>query len=82
MDCHTLKPKGTKSGCNGFVDITENGRMVFGLEVTSKVFTTIYNVELGKSDVLPNIWGRNSARSYESTAGRGYGKKRRSVLTA
>ncbi len=55
--------------------------MVFGLEVTSKVFTTIYNVELGKSDVLPNIWGRNSAKSYEGTAGRGYGKKRMSVLT-
>ena len=55
--------------------------MVFGLEVTSKVFITIYNVELGKSDVLPNIWGRNSARSYEGTTGRGYGKKRRPVLT-
>ena len=55
MDCHTLKPKGTKSGCNGFVDVTENGRMVFGLEVASKVFTNIYNVELGKPDALPNI---------------------------
>ncbi len=54
MDCHTLKPKGTKSGCNGFVDITENGRKVLGLVVISKVFTTIYNVELGKPDVLPN----------------------------
>jgi hypothetical protein len=56
MDCHTLKPKGKKSGCSGLVDITENGRMVFGLEVASKVFTKKnYNVELGKPDVLPDI---------------------------
>jgi 3-deoxy-D-arabino-heptulosonate 7-phosphate (DAHP) synthase len=52
MDCQTLKPKGTKSGWNGFVNITENGRMVFGLEVTSKVFTNIHNVELGKPAAL------------------------------
>ncbi|PWB54020.1 MAG: hypothetical protein C3F06_05620 [Candidatus Methanoperedenaceae archaeon] len=29
--------------------------MVFGLEVASKVFINICNVELGKPDVLPNI---------------------------
>ncbi len=30
--------------------------MVFGLKVASKVFTIIYNVELGKSDAFPNTW--------------------------
>ncbi len=56
----TLKPKGTKSGCNGYVDVTENGQMIFGLKVASKVFTNIYNVELGKSDTLPDIWVETS----------------------
>ncbi len=34
--------------------------MIFGLKVASKVFTNIYNVELGKSDALPHIWVETS----------------------
>jgi hypothetical protein len=78
VDC-PLKPKGTKSVWNGFVNITENGRRVFGSEVASKVFTNIYNVELGKPNVLPDIQGRNPIRGYEGAKGRGYDKKRMSI---
>lgn len=52
--------------------------MIFGLKVASKVFTIIYNVELGKSDAFPKL-GRNSVRSYEDAEGIGYDKKRTSV---
>lgn len=34
--------------------------MIFGLKVASKALTIIYNVELGKSDALPNIWVETS----------------------
>jgi hypothetical protein len=49
-----------KLGYNGYDDIIENGHMISGLKVASKVFTNIYNVELGKSDALPNIWVETS----------------------
>ncbi len=45
--------KGTKSGCNGFSYITVNGRMIFGSQVTSKVFKIICDVELGKPYMIP-----------------------------
>jgi hypothetical protein len=48
-----LLNKGTKSGCNGFVDVTTNGQMIFGLQVASKVFTIICDVELGKPYMIP-----------------------------
>ncbi len=48
-----LNQKGTKSGCNGFSYVTVNGQMVFGLQVASKVFKIICDVELGKSDIVP-----------------------------
>jgi hypothetical protein len=49
----TLKPKGIKSGCNGSFYVTANGQMVFGLQVASKVFKIICDVELGKPDMVP-----------------------------
>ncbi len=49
--------------------------MVFGLKVASKIFTIIYNVELGKPVVLPYS-GSSSVRSNNGAAGRGYDKKR------
>ena len=48
-----LNQTGVKSGCNGSTYITENGQMVFGLEVASKVFKIICDVELGKPDMNP-----------------------------
>jgi hypothetical protein len=52
--------------------------MVFGSKVTSKVFTIIYNVELGKPVALPHS-GSSSVKSNNGAAGRGYGKKRMPV---
>ncbi len=48
------------AGYNGYDDIMENGHMIFGLKVASKVFTIIYNAELGKSDALPRTWVETS----------------------
>jgi hypothetical protein len=44
----TLRPKGTKSDYNGCKDVIGNGQTVFGLQVASKAFTIICDVELGK----------------------------------
>jgi len=43
-----------------------------------KVFTIIYDVELGKPYVLPNL-GRNSARKDDGAEGRGNGKKQMTI---
>jgi len=46
--------------------------------MASKVFTIIYDVELGKPYALLYS-GRSSAKSDNSAEGRGYGKKQMSV---
>jgi len=43
--------------------------------MASKVFTIIYDAELGKSVALPYS-GSCSAKSNDGAVGRGYGKKR------
>jgi hypothetical protein len=48
MRLTTLRPKGTKSGCNGFFDVAANGHRIFCLLVAPKVFKIIRDVELGK----------------------------------
>ena len=37
-----LNQIGAKSGCNGSFYVTENGQMVFGLQVASKVFKKLF----------------------------------------
>jgi len=71
----TLKPKGTEPDYNGLRDIIGNGHTVSGLQMASKAFTIICDVELGKPYVLPEL-GRNSARSNDGTEGIGDSKKR------
>ncbi|MEA1998269.1 MAG: hypothetical protein U9N61_02940, partial [Euryarchaeota archaeon] len=43
----TLIPKGTESDYNGYGDVIVGGRMVPGLQMTSKVFIIICGVEPG-----------------------------------
>ncbi len=49
----TLAPKGTESDHDGWDDIMGNGQTVPGLQMAPKVFTIIYDVELGKPYALP-----------------------------
>ncbi len=49
----TLKPKGMEPDYNGLRDIIGNGQTVSGLQMASKAFTIICDVELGKPYVLP-----------------------------
>ena len=51
----TLRPKGTKSDYNGSLDIIVNGHTIFGLQVASKVFEIICDVELGKPFALHKL---------------------------
>ncbi len=74
----TLRPKGTKSDYDGSCDIIGNGRMIFGLQVASKVFGIICDVELGKPYALQKT-GRNSAKSNDGAEGRGESKKQMTV---
>jgi|LGVF01.1.fsa_nt_gb hypothetical protein len=48
--------KGTESDHNGWDYIMGNGQMIPGLQMAPKVFTIIYDVELGKPYVLPIFW--------------------------
>ncbi|KAF5417419.1 MAG: hypothetical protein C5S48_00375 [Candidatus Methanogaster sp.] len=43
----TLRPKGTESDYNGYGDVIVNGRTVPGLQMASKVFIIICDVEPG-----------------------------------
>ena len=71
----TLRPKGTKPDYNGCGDGIGNGQTVSGLQMASKSFTIICDVELGKPYALPEDPGRSSVRSDEGVEGIG-GKKR------
>ena len=70
-----LKPKGMESDYNDLPFIVGNEQMVPGLEMASKVSIIIYDIELGKPDMLPKT-GRNSARNDDGIAGNGDSKKR------
>ncbi|KAF5417749.1 MAG: hypothetical protein C5S38_00980 [Candidatus Methanophagaceae archaeon] len=45
----TLRPKGTELDYNGCRDVIEGGQMVSGLQMASKAFINICDVELGSS---------------------------------
>jgi len=53
MRLTTLKPKGTKSDYDGLRNVIVNGQTIFGLQVASKVFEIICDVELGKPYMNP-----------------------------
>ena len=74
-----LNQKGIKSDYSDSARTIGNGHLIFGLKVASKVFRIIYGSELGKPFALPNIRGRNSAKNYEGSEGRGCDKKRKSA---
>jgi hypothetical protein len=71
----TLKPKGTKSDYNGCNDVIGNGQTVSGLQMASKVFTIICDVELGKPNMLPENPGRDPVRANDGIVGKGIDKK-------
>ncbi len=64
----TLRPKGTKPDYNDCRGVVGNGQTVSGLQVASKAFTIICDVELGKPVrqevtlynclcATPSVWG-------------------------
>jgi len=73
----TLKPKGTKSDYNGCRDVTGNEQTVSGLQMASKAFTIICDVELGKPNMLPENPGSDPVRANDGIVGIGIGKKQR-----
>ncbi len=70
----TLRPKGTESDYNGYSDVIVDGRTIPGLQMASKAFIGICDVELGKLYMLP--LGRDPVRANDGIEGRGTGKKR------
>ena len=72
----TLRPKGTESDYNGYSDVIVDGRTVPGLQMASKVFIIICDVELGKPPKLPEYPGRDLVMANDGLWGRGFGKKR------
>ncbi len=75
----TLRPKGTKSDYNGYGYVMGNGQMVSGLQVASKVFIIICDVELGKPNMLLENPGSDPVRVNDGIVGRGFSKKRMSI---
>ena len=72
----TLRPKGEESDYNGWINVIGNGHTVPGLQMTSKVFIIICDVELGKPPKLPEYPGRDLVMANDGLWGRGFGKKR------
>ena len=72
----TLRPKGTKSDYNGYRDVIGDGQTVSGLQMASKAFIIICDMELGKPYALPENPGRSSVRGNKGAEGSGIGKKR------
>ena len=62
-----LRPKGTKSDYNGCEDVIGNGQTVSGLQMASKAFTIICDIELGKPNMLPENPGRDPVVRQEAT---------------
>ncbi len=72
----TLRPKGTKPDYNGSKHVIVIGHTVSGLQMASKVFIIICDVELGKPNMLPENPGIDLVRAIDGIVGRGFGKKR------
>jgi hypothetical protein len=72
----TLRPKGTQSDYNGYSDVIVDGRTILSLQMASKVFIIICDVELGKPHKLPESPGIDPVRENDGLWGRGFGKKR------
>ena len=72
----TLKPKGTEPDCNGCGYIMGNEQRVLGLQMASKVYIIICDIELGKAYALP-VSGQKSREGDDGAEVRGDGKKRR-----
>ncbi len=72
----TLIPKGEKSDYNGWINVIGNGQMVSGLQMASKVFIIICDVELGKPYMFLEYSGSDPVRANDGIEGRGFGKKR------
>jgi hypothetical protein len=64
------------SDYNGCVDVVWGGKTVSGLQMASKAFISICDIELGKPNMLPEYPGRDSVRANDGIVGRGIGKKR------
>jgi len=75
----TLRPKGTKSDYNGCGDVIGNEQAVSGLQMASKAFTNICDVELGKPNMLPENLGRDPVRANNGIVGKGIDKKQMSI---
>jgi len=75
----TLRPKGEESDYNGSFNVIGDGHMVPGLQMASKVFIIICDVELGKPYMLPEKPGSDPVRANDGIEGRGFGKKRMSI---
>jgi len=71
-----LRPKGTKSDYNGCEDVIGNEQTVSGLQMASKVFTIICDIELGKPNMLPGNPGSDPVRENDGIVGKGIDKKR------
>jgi len=74
-----LEPKGMEPDYNGCEYAVGNGQMVPGLQMASKAFAIICDVELGKPYTLLESPGRSSVRSNEGAEGSGIDKKRMAV---
>ena len=75
----TLRPKGTKPDYNGSKHVIVIGHTVSGLQMASKVFIIICDVELGKPNMLPDKPGIDLVRVIDGIVGRGIDKKRMTV---
>jgi len=58
----TLRPKGEEQNYNGWIGVMGNGHAVPGLQMASKVFIIICDVELGKPYSLLGCPGRDFVR--------------------
>ena len=72
----TLRPKGMESDHNGYWNVMGNEQTIPGLQMASKAFVIICDVELGKPYMLLAKLGRNPARENDGIDGRGIDKKR------
>ena len=72
----TLEPICTKPDYYGSKDVIVNGHTVSGLQMASKVFIIICDVELGKPNMLPDKPGIDPVRAIDGIVGKGFDKKR------
>jgi hypothetical protein len=65
-----------ESDHNGYWNVVGNEQTILGLQMASKAFVIIYDVELGNPYMLLEKLGRDPARENDGIDGRGIGKKR------